>query len=707
MVDSQPMEEEFRGAVTKDMGTKTHRGPNEPVLQTQKIPSPSSAFIKENIDVLRTMIKEHDQQVKMKATPRKLAYADSDKEALASFEELSQKFLEEFSQQNRNAKDLIENQGIKRRQNEGLQAFMDWFQSESSHIKGVPMVLCISAFMHGHSHPKLTKKLNDKIPKTVDEMFKRVRAFIKGEVAAGSAVMVHPSQGNKWNIRPTWTGGPEKARNRGGPREAQRNIGGSQHQRLLSVKNQIEEAMASGKLAHPVKDIRQNNQWNVNQGRNNVKVINMIREGRNSKSPFKEERILVDGGSSLEIMYEHCFRDLNVNIWLRLRRCKAPMMEYSQIRMAEDYKEKTEFHMKEGVYCFTHIPKELKNSAATLQRMMENVLADQKGRNVEIYLEEVVIKNKSGQNLIQDVEETLRKLKRVNIKIDPITSSFRVKEGRFLGHMVTKEGIRAHPEKVQAIILSPTLKNSNQIQSLFLQLTTISKFIPKLIELKYPIREARMRFKTAKGSGWTNKAEEALRRIKSKLSKLQTLAIPKDGEVLMLCLRQRNETISSVLLVEREGIQIHVSYEAEGSVVKKLFGQGKQVEETPNANEEGMLNLSKKLQAKSTPTPRAWKFYLGLAASTNQGMRDLHVFIDSLTLVAQVLNHSPPKNPKPKSRNADRIGNYKFGLLNQEVSVGIKTRPSVEEASSSKKGKATSNVLGAKPNYNCKASGSN
>ncbi|GJS02649.1 hypothetical protein Tco_0319157 [Tanacetum coccineum] len=104
-----------------------------------------------------------------------------------NFEELSQKFLEEFSQQKRYAKDPTEIHGIKRRQNEGLQAFMDRFKSESSHINGVPLVLRISAFMHGHSHPELAKKLNDKIPKTVDEMFKRVRAFIRGEVVVGSA----------------------------------------------------------------------------------------------------------------------------------------------------------------------------------------------------------------------------------------------------------------------------------------------------------------------------------------------------------------------------------------------------------------------------------------------------------------------------------------------------------------------------------------
>ncbi|GJS35293.1 retrovirus-related pol polyprotein from transposon TNT 1-94 [Tanacetum coccineum] len=56
------------------------------------------------------------------------------------------------------------------------------------------------------------------------------------------------------------------------------------------LKKQIEEVVASGKLAHLVKDIRQNNQRNGNQGRNGVKIINMIREGGNRKRPFKEGR---------------------------------------------------------------------------------------------------------------------------------------------------------------------------------------------------------------------------------------------------------------------------------------------------------------------------------------------------------------------------------------------------------------------------------
>ncbi|GJX15900.1 hypothetical protein Tco_0216732, partial [Tanacetum coccineum] len=51
--------------------------------------------------------------------------------------------------------------------------------------------------------------------------------------------------------------------------------------------------------------------------------------------------------------------------------------------------------------------------------------------------------------------------------------------------------------------------------------------------------------------------------------------------------------------------------EAEGLAMKKFFGQGEQVEGTPDANKGGTFTLSKKLQAKSTPTPRAWRLYLG------------------------------------------------------------------------------------------------
>nr|GEU81150.1 reverse transcriptase domain-containing protein [Tanacetum cinerariifolium] len=252
-----------------------------------------------------------------------------------------------------------------------------------------------------------------------------------------------------------------------------------------------------------------------------------------------------------------------------------------------------------------------------------------------------------------------------------------------------EEGLRVDPERIQAIILSPTPRSPNQIRSLFLQLTAISKFIPKLAELKHHIREAqtrmetakesgwtnedeeslrkqylirkvRMRFETTEGSGWTNKAEKALQRIKRKLNKLQTLVVLKEGEILMLCLRQKDKTISFVLLIEREGIQIHVSY-TEGN------------------------------HTSATEQERKYKKEIMDATASFHRFQITHL----------------PKKLNSKVEALTRLATIKLEFLNQKVSVGIITRPSVEETSSCKKGKATSNVPGAKPNYNWKASGSN
>ncbi|GJW39848.1 hypothetical protein Tco_0065693 [Tanacetum coccineum] len=85
-------------------------------------------------------------------------------------------------------------------------------------------------------------------------------------------------------------------------------------------------------------------------------------------------------------------------------------------------------------------------------RVTNKVIAEQRGRNVEVYLEETVIKSKPEQDLIEDVKETLYKLQRVNMKLDPNRCAVGTKEGKLLGYVAMAEGIKANPEKVKALI---------------------------------------------------------------------------------------------------------------------------------------------------------------------------------------------------------------------------------------------------------------
>ncbi|PWA93714.1 reverse transcriptase domain-containing protein [Artemisia annua] len=137
-------------------------------------------------------------------------FNDLDPKSVDGFEELSRKFLEEFAQHKRYAKDSIEIHGIKRNPNESIQAFMDRFKAESSYIKRIPPILRISAFMHRHGHLERPKKPNDKIPNTVDEMCERVRAFIRGETA--DAVKI--PYGEKGTEKATYPSVQGRSRNR-------------------------------------------------------------------------------------------------------------------------------------------------------------------------------------------------------------------------------------------------------------------------------------------------------------------------------------------------------------------------------------------------------------------------------------------------------------------------------------------------------------
>ena len=119
--------------------------------------------------------------------------------------------------------------------------------------------------------------------------------------------------------------------------------------------------------------------------------------------------------------------------------------------MAEEDEEKTAFITPQGCYCYTCMPFGLKNAGATFQRAMRVCLGPQMGRNVEAYIDDIVVKSKNGSTLVQDLEETFGNLRRVNLKLNPEKCVFGVPSGKLLGFLVSCRGIEANPDKIDAI----------------------------------------------------------------------------------------------------------------------------------------------------------------------------------------------------------------------------------------------------------------
>ncbi|GKB14747.1 reverse transcriptase domain-containing protein [Tanacetum coccineum] len=131
------------------------------------------------------------------------------------------------------------------------------------------------------------------------------------------------------------------------------------------------------------------------------------------------------------------------------------------------------------------------------------------GRNLEAYVDDMVIKSKTEPEMIKDVKETLLTLKKVNMKLNPKKCSFGMEEGKFLGYIVTSEGIRANPEKAKAIVNMPSPSNLKKMQRLSGKLADLNKFLSKAAEKAIPYLDTLKKCTNKKDFHWTTEAKEA------------------------------------------------------------------------------------------------------------------------------------------------------------------------------------------------------
>jgi hypothetical protein len=194
----------------------------------------------------------------------------------------------------------------------------------------------------------------------------------------------------------------------------------------------------------------------------------------------------------------------------------------------------------------------LKNAGATYQRSVDKVFNKQIGRNLEAHVDDMVIKSRTEEDLLSDIQETFDQLRAINMKLNPKKCSFGVEEGNFLRHLITKQGIKANPSKVKAIADLQAPKSQKEVQSLNGKLASLSRFLSKSAD------RSLLFFKTLKGCmdkktfQWSVEAEAAFQKLKEFMEILPTLTAPIKGEVLFMYITTSFESIIAVLLAEKE-----------------------------------------------------------------------------------------------------------------------------------------------------------
>ena len=128
----------------------------------------------------------------------------------------------------------------------------------------------------------------------------------------------------------------------------------------------------------------------------------------------------------------------------------------------------------------------LKNIRATYQRAIQMCLDQQIGHNVKAYIDDVVIKSRTTDNLIADLKETFANLKRYKWKLNPSKCIFGVPSSIILGYIVSARNIKPNPDKVSAITIMKQPTYVKDIQKLTGCMATVNRFISCLDEKRLP-----------------------------------------------------------------------------------------------------------------------------------------------------------------------------------------------------------------------------
>jgi len=217
---------------------------------------------------------------------------------------------------------------------------------------------------------------------------------------------------------------------------------------------------------------------------------------------------------------------------------------YNQIKMALEDKAKTTFITPWGTYCYKVIPFDLKNAGATYPRAMVTLFHDMMHKEIEVYVDDMIAKSKEGENHVKVLRKLFERLRKYELRLNPVKCSFGVKSGKLLRFLVNGKGIEVDPDKAKAIQSMPTPKSEKEVREFLGRLNYIARFIAQLITTCEPIFRLLMK---KNPRTWNEECEEAFNKIKRYLQSPPLLVPPVSGRPLILYLTVTATTMGCVL----------------------------------------------------------------------------------------------------------------------------------------------------------------
>lgn len=230
---------------------------------------------------------------------------------------------------------------------------------------------------------------------------------------------------------------------------------------------------------------------------------------------------------------------------------------FHQIPLAEESREKTAFSTLQGHWQFKRMVMGLKTSPAAFQRLMNTVLAGIIGIKCLVYLDDIIIYGKNLEDHNNKLCDVFARLEQNNLKIQPSKCEFLKHECMYLGHVITKNGIKPDPNKIKSVIEYPVPKTQKHIKS-FLGLSGYyRKFIKSYSSIATPLTKL---LKKNTPFNWDENCQEAFEKLKSALCSEPVLVYPDFTKPFNLTTDASTKALGAILSQEQDGKDLPVAY---------------------------------------------------------------------------------------------------------------------------------------------------
>lgn len=160
---------------------------------------------------------------------------------------------------------------------------------------------------------------------------------------------------------------------------------------------------------------------------------------------------------------------------------------FHQIEINPTDIQKTAFSVDNGHYEFVRMPFGLKNAPSTFQRVMDNILVGIQNERCLVYMDDIIVYSPTIQEHLSRLKEVFSRLRKANLKIQPDKCEFLRKEVAYLGHLITQNGVKPNPDKIEAIESFPQPENPKEVKSFLGLAGYYRRFIPNFAKISKPL----------------------------------------------------------------------------------------------------------------------------------------------------------------------------------------------------------------------------